>query len=122
MNLPLHSSIPLYLGCRLSSSLSAENFFELVASACTRSVHQTSWDLISSVVSGPLVVVDFGLLQLARNLAIQAQMRKVFHRLRFSNISVNASFFSTATARISLAILASARDSGEACTSILGSQ
>ena len=81
----------------------------LVASACVHSVHQISWDLISSVVSGPLVLTDFVPLQLARNLAIQAQTRKVFHRLRFSNISVNTSFFGTATARISLAILDSTR-------------
>lgn len=70
------------------------------------------------MVDGPLVLLGFGLLQLARNVAIHAQTRKVFRRLGFSNISVNASFFGTAIATISFVIATSVRDSGEASISI----
>lgn len=61
--------------------------------------------------------LEFGLLQLARNLAIQVQTRKVFHRLFFSNSSLNASFFGGAKDRISFVTLAPAQDSKKGLTS-----
>ena len=89
-----------------------------MALAWERLVHQTSWHFISSVVSGPSNLVDFEFLQLARNLLVHAQMRKVFNRLKVSKISLNTSFFGRAIVRISFVTLASARDSEEGLTSM----
>ena len=53
----LHSRIPSWFSCWLSSKHSSWNFGWLLASRCTRLVHHFFWCSISSVRSGPYVLL-----------------------------------------------------------------
>ena len=95
---PLHSSIPLLSGCKLSCNLSASKFFKLLPSSWARLV---SWYFISSVVRGPFTPLGFRFLELVRNLDTHAHTCKAFNRLCCCISTLNLSSDDRAVAKTS---------------------